>query len=435
MKSIKFLIALLVAASAFSRSDCQTLEDAGKAIVPEAWITWTPRAEIAPRTYIDTIHSKTGSSLVVAGDSNPAEFGGWQHTVSSIAPEHWYHFTASYRAEGLDSEERQIVPRLDWVNTKGIRVGQPDYVWKMLPGSDGWKTVSLDTSAPPEAAEVNIQLLLLNAPRATVWWDEIGLQAIPTPQPRKVVVTTVNLYPHRVTDPVGQFLSVLEQRLPSNADVAVLSEGISAVGTRKSFVDVAEPIPGPTTIRLGEFARKKHIYIIAGIFEREKQAVYNTAVLIDRSGNVVGKYRKVYLPREEVEGGLTAGSDYPVFQTDFGTIGIMICWDAQYPDPARALALRGAEIIFLPAWGGDEKLVKARALENHVYLVTAAYEIPTYILDPNGDVISRADTQGSVATATIDLTKRFLDPWLGDTRERFMKEIRFDVPVESETNH
>lgn len=415
-------------------SHCQAFQGDGKSIVSGEWTPWAPRDEIAPRTYVDSIHSRTGKSLVISGDSNSAVFGGWQHTVGSIVPEHWYHFTASYRADGLDSEARQIVPRLDWMNAKGGRVGQPDYVWKTAMGSDGWKTISVDTSAPPGSTAVNIQLLLLNAPRATVWWDDIDLEEIPAPKARTVVITTVNLYPHRVADPVGQFLSVLENQLPANADIAVLSEGVSAVGTGKSFVDVAEPIPGPTTIRLGEFARKKHIWIVAGIFERERQAVYNTAVLIDRSGNVAGRYRKVYLPREEVEAGLTAGSDYPVFQTDFGTIGIMICWDAEYPDPARALALRGAEIIFLPAWGGDEKLVKARALENHVYLVTSSYEIPTYILDPNGDVISRADSQGSVATATIDLTKRSIDPWLGDMRERFMKELRFDVPVASETN-
>ena len=72
--------------------------------------------------------------------------------------------------------------------------------------------------------------------------------------------------------------------------------------------------------------------------EREGTAIYNTAVLIDRDGLLVGKYRKVNLPYDEFEDGITPGSDYPVFQTDFGKVGMMICWDSQFPDAARALA-------------------------------------------------------------------------------------------------
>ena len=82
--------------------------------------------------------------------------------------------------------------------------------------------------------------------------------------------------------------------------------------------------------------------------EREGAAIYNTAVLLDRTGKLMGKYRKVYLPREEIQGGLTPGNDFPVFDTDFGKVGMMICWDVEYADPARALALNGAEIILLP---------------------------------------------------------------------------------------
>jgi predicted amidohydrolase len=91
---------------------------------------------------------------------------------------------------------------------------------------------------------------------------------------------------------------------------------------------------------------------LAGLTERDGPVDYNTAVLIDRHGRVAGKYRKVHLPREEIEGGLTPGGAYPVFDTDFGRIGMMICWDGEYVDSARALAIQGAEILFVPAAGG-----------------------------------------------------------------------------------
>jgi predicted amidohydrolase len=170
--------------------------------------------------------------------------------------------------------------------------------------------------------------------------------------------------------------------------------------------------------------------VVAGIYEREGQVVYNTAVLIDRQGRMAGRYRKVYIPREEYEGGITPGSDYPVFHTDFGTIGLMICWDSQYPDPARALALRGAEMILMPIAGGVETLSKARAIENHVFLAASGYDHPTFILDPNGEVLSRAAERATIATATVNLNRRYPDQWLGDMRARFMKESRFDTPVD-----
>ena len=72
----------------------------------------------------------------------------------------------------------------------------------------------------------------------------------------------------------------------------------------------------------------------------------------------------------------------------------MICWDVQYADPARGLALRGAEMILMPIWGGNEALGKARAIENQVFLVTSGYDYPNYAVDPDGGVLAhRAGTR------------------------------------------
>ena len=108
-------------------------------------------------------------------------------------------------------------------------------------------------------------------------------------------------------------------------------------------------------------AKKYNLYIVAGIYEKDGDTVYNTAVLISRTGEYAGKYRKVCLPREEIQGGITPGKSLPVFDTDFGRIGLMICWDVFFPEPARTLAHKGAEVIFLPIWGGNLTLAKARA--------------------------------------------------------------------------
>jgi predicted amidohydrolase len=391
-------------------------------VYADGWMAWAPRPEIAPRTSVDD------AGLSLAGDGNPAVFGGLERTMA-VEPGKWYRFRAEYRAEGLDYPARQVVARLDWTDAQGRRKGQPDYPWSASPDA-GWTAVTMDAHVPEGATSVKVQLLLVNAPRATVRWNRVSLEPVAAPSSRPVAVTAVNLKPSRSADPVAEFLRVLEKSLPPNSDIALLSEGVTVVGTGKTYAAVAEPIPGPTTERLGEFARRKHVWVVAGVYERERQAIYNTAVLIDRTGRVAGRYRKVYLPREELEAGLTPGSDYPVFKTDFGTVGLMICWDVEYADPARALALRGAEMILMPIWGGSETLAKARAIENHVFLAASGYDHPTYVMDPDGEILSRAPERGTVASATIDLNRRYLDPWLGDMRARFMKELRLDVPVD-----
>jgi len=400
--------------------------------LPAGWRTWAARPEIAPRTFVDLVHYRNAAgSLAISGNTNAAEYGGWEYAAAGVQPGKWYRFAAYYRAEGVQDERRQVVSRLDWSKADGTRTGQPDYAYAAERAGE-WMRVSLDAPAPEGAATVKLQLYLQNAPYATIWWDDISLEEIISPEARAVRVASINLRPrntHSAEQSVNEFVAVIRKSV-TNADVILLPEGITVVGTGKHYPDVAESIPGPTTERLAQVAREKHAYIVAGIYEREGAAIYNTAVLIDRSGRLTGKYRKVYLPREEIEGGLTPGSDYPVFRTDFGKVGMMICWDLQYADPARALALRGAEMILMPIWGGNEALAKARAIENQVFLVSSGYDYPTSIMDPTGELLAIAREPGTVAIATIDLNRRYVDNWLGDMRERFMKELRLDVKVE-----
>jgi predicted amidohydrolase len=399
-------------------------------MAPDGWRTWAPRAEIAPRTYIDRIHYRSHpGALAVSGNGNAGVYGGWEYDVPGIHANTWYRFTAYYRAIGVPHESLEIVPRVDWKTAASKRAGRADYPYKTSRESD-WNKVTADVLAPTNAATATLQLFLFNAPQGTVWWDDISLEPIPAPAPRPVTLATVNQRPSGTKSPaesVRQFVAAVDHGVTGKVDVILLPEGITVIGTGKGYVDVSETIPGPTTATLGELARRHSSYIVAGIYEREGEIVYNTAVLIDRQGEVAGKYRKVYLPSAEIEGGLTPGNDYPVFRTDFGTVGLMICYDVFYSDPAHALARQGAEIILLPIWGGDETLAKARAIENQVFLVTSGYDHPTYIMDPTGNRIASAPQHGDVAISTVDLNQRWWDAQLGDMRARRMKEERVDV--------
>ena len=389
------------------------------------WTPWAPRPELAPKTA-----ERAGTLEISAGPSSIAN-GGWERTVSGIKAGEWYRLDAAYQTEHVDNEHLRVTARLDWLDAAGKRTGQPDYAWQIQP--DGaWKRVSAVVPAPAGAAAAKIQLYLSNAPGGRVVWKDVKLESASDPGPRSVRVASVNLRPRNLGTreaSVAAFAAAIEKKLAAPVDVILLPEGITVVGTSLHYADVAETVPGPTTATLGSIAAKHHAWIAAGLYERQGEAIYNTAVLIDREGRLAGKYRKVYLPREEIEGGITAGSSYPVFRTDFGTVGLMICWDSNYTDPARGLALHGAELLLVPIWGGNETLMSARAIENKVFIATSGYDFPTRIIDPDGKTISEAKALGDAAVATIDLNRRYLDPWLGDMKQRLRKEVRLDVPA------
>jgi predicted amidohydrolase len=165
------------------------------------------------------------------------------------------------------------------------------------------------------------------------------------------------------------------------------------------------------------------MYVVAGILEKDGPVLYNTAVLIDRDGKLAGKYRKVSLPREEIEGGVTPGDDFPVFDTDFGRIGIMICWDVFFPEPARMLSLKGAEMIFMPIWGGNLTLSRARAIENQIYLVSSTYDMKSGVFDKTGELIIEGTEENPVVMTDIDLNQREMWEWLGEFKNRIRREM------------
>jgi predicted amidohydrolase len=204
----------------------------------------------------------------------------------------------------------------------------------------------------------------------------VSLAAVPAPAPRKVRLATAHLQPREGKNPSDkppQFAALIAEAAKQKADLIVLPETLTYYGTGKRMDECAEPVPGPSTEYFGQLAKKHDLHIVAGLIEREGKTLYNTAALIGPDGRMIGKYRKVTLPRGEIEAGITPGHEYPVFETRFGKVGMMICYDGFFPEVARALSIQGAEVIAWPVWGCNPMLAKARACENHVYVISSTY--------------------------------------------------------------
>jgi len=140
---------------------------------------------------------------------------------------------------------------------------------------------------------------------------------------------------------------VLDQAGNAGCDIVCLGEGWATLNTGIGWQkDAANQVPGTASNAVAAKADQHNMYVVAGFYDWNGDTLYNVAVLFDRDGNQAGYYKKVHLPNSEVEGGIVPGNEYPVFQTDFGTIGMQVCWDYDFPEGCRILALKGAEMIF-----------------------------------------------------------------------------------------
>ena len=175
----------------------------------------------------------------------------------------------------------------------------------------------------------------------------------------------------------------------SSARMSFFAANISAAPKTPRFSILPKPIPGPSTEALAKVARENKVVIVASLFERRAAGIYhNTCAVIDADGSFLGKYRKMHIPDDPLyyeKFYFTPGDlGFPTFDTQYGRIGVQICWDQWYPEGARAVALGGAQVIFYPTsigWHPAEKaefgaaqldawrtIQRAHAIANGVYV-------------------------------------------------------------------
>ncbi|MDZ4859786.1 MAG: carbon-nitrogen hydrolase family protein [Candidatus Hydrogenedentes bacterium] len=187
-------------------------------------------------------------------------------------------------------------------------------------------------------------------------------------------------------------------------DIVCLTETFDTRETPLDHPHMAQTLEGETVSRMKEKAKEYNCYIICAFIEQRDNGIYNTAAVIDRGGNVIGKYDKIHPTISEVDDHVLPGACAPsVIQTDFGKIGCMICFDANWPGDWKALKDAGAEIIFFPSAFSGGRILQSLATIYNVPIVCACFEQCCRIIDRDGLIINRQGVYQKWVTGVIDL--------------------------------
>jgi predicted amidohydrolase len=222
--------------------------------------------------------------------------------------------------------------------------------------------------------------------------------------------------------------AMAEEAAARGADLAMTPEmALSGFPQRGDHQRLAEPVPGPSSERFGALAKRLGIYLLVGMPERVEDRVYNSAIFISPSGEIVGKHRKVHINRYETHLGITNGDRFDVWEIERNgfrcKVGCMICYDREVPESARLLMVHGAEIILNPLCCGcpaDEThrwLLRIRAYENEMFLAMTNHAAPrenglSMMIGPDASLVHAAGEGEEVFVTEFDLD------WLTEHRAK-----------------
>ena len=229
---------------------------------------------------------------------------------------------------------------------------------------------------------------------------------------RNVRVTTVAFTGgNNQLDLHQKLTTALDLAAVEKPDIVALPEALNICGQYTQWQSLAEIVPGPTTDIVSHLARKHAMYVWCPIVARQADQIANAAVLIDRQGQIVGQYHKMFPTISEIQMGVMPGATTQVFATDFGRVGVCICFDAHFREVGDGLVENGAEIVFFPSMFAAGRLLEDWALRYNYFIVTS-YAHHSVILNNVGRKLTETGTRFEsvgfghvppIASATLNL--------------------------------
>lgn len=244
---------------------------------------------------------------------------------------------------------------------------------------------------------------------------------------------------------IQQNLDMLEKAGKKKVDLALTSEAINFPGQPSQYVfspiELVKENQQWLIDNCKKISKKWNMYIVIGMFlVDEKEDMYNSVLVFNRNGEICFRYDKNFLAGQEKDY-LKKGNSFPVWESEFGNIGIAICWDMQFPEVARNYALQKVDLILCPTWGWEKIYGHSRAYENGIY-IAASMAVPFYkhiegkrtpseVITPEGKSIKTA-SKDSAEILYVDLPNI---KSCAEMRKMRMYELMFGLSKTNISNH
>jgi predicted amidohydrolase len=328
--------------------------------VPKGWSVKAPNPALRPEFRI--VEGAGHAHLLEAAGNGRTECFGCITFPVQLAAGRTYRFRVRFRFEGFEDVNRHL---LHGVFASGFNDGIFTYRKDL-----GSVIGEARFPGPANAAGGEVRLYFRYSATGKVRWSEVSLQECEPIKPRPVKIAVCQGGGDRM-----RWEKYLDTAGRKKCDVALMTE---------FFEEGIQSRDGPSMKFMAEKARQWKMYVCGTIRLRRGDLVYNSAPLFDRQGRLVGIYDKFMLYDPELDDGTTPGDSMPVFQADFGKVGIMTCYDSWHPEVARLLAYKGAELILFPSAGYYRQLMHARAADNGV-VIAASSGSPCGVWDSGGN--------------------------------------------------
>lgn len=395
------------------------LDSVEKNVLPlissDEWKTFVP--EIKPVAKFGK--SKYNVSLDISLASESYGVGKWITEVD-VTPG-WYDFSVSCKSECNPTDLYVIYTTLrkepdEYGSTWLVREHAENCEER-----DGRYYFTDKIEVTEECCKVRVELWL-KGKRCDVQWFAPSL--IPAEAPKTRIVRVANAFLDRVPGRTLEWnkeriLAAIDRSAQVKPDVILLSECMYHFGTGKSAYEARLKRNDPFIAQIQAKAKEHNAYIIFNLALDEGLEFYNSSLLIDRSGNIVFDQRKTHITVTELDGGMSPGEGYNTYDTDFGRIGIMICWDHYFSSTTEEMIKKGAEVVFVSTIGDASEKSIARAMDSGVHYVICGHNTenkhgwgPSRIVAPMGEMLSHSSDENEVVWADIDLNQKHRRRWL-----------------------